>query len=142
MGFIFNGVNGYLNGRYIFNLSPVYADSWLRDPRFIAGVLLLIFGFIINRQSDFTLHNLRKEGETGYRIANTGLYRWVSCPNYLGEIMIWTGWAIATWSLAGLSFALWTAANLVPRARAHHRWYRQNFSEYPPHRKTLVPGIW
>ena len=142
MGFIFNAVNSYLNARYIFNLSPVYADSWLSDPRFITGVLLFIFGFIINRQSDFTLHNLRKEGETGYLIANTGLYRWVSCPNYLGEIMIWTGWAIATWSLSGLSFALWTAANLVPRARAHHRWYRQNFSEYPPHRKTLVPGIW
>ncbi len=142
LGFIFNGVNSYLNGRYIFTLSPGYPDNWLSDPRFIAGILLFILGFIINRQADFTLHNLRKDGETGYDIANSGLFRWVSCPNYLGEIMIWTGWAIATWSLAGLSFALWTAANLVPRARAHDRWYRQNFPEYPANRKTLVPGIW
>jgi 3-oxo-5-alpha-steroid 4-dehydrogenase 1 len=142
LGFIFNGINGYINGRWIFTLSAGYPDSWLHDPRFIAGILLFIFGFIINRQADFTLHNLRKEGETGYRIANTGMFRWVSCPNYLGEIMIWTGWAIATWSLAGLSFALWTAANLVPRARAHHLWYQKYFSEYPSSRKTLVPGIW
>jgi 3-oxo-5-alpha-steroid 4-dehydrogenase 1 len=142
LGFIFNGVNSYLNGRYIFTLSSGYPETWLRDPRFIAGVLLFILGFIINRQADFTLHNLRKEGETGYSVANNGLFRWVSCPNYLGEIMIWTGWAIATWSLAGLSFAVWTAANLVPRARAHHHWYRRNFPEYPANRKTMVPGIW
>ena len=142
MGLVFNGINSYLNGRYLFNLCPVYQNTWLSDPRFIIGVLFFIFGFIINRQSDFTLRSLRKEGETGYRIASNGLYRWVSCPNYLGEIMIWAGWAIATWSLAGLSFALWTIANLVPRARAHHRWYHQNFSDYPPNRKTLIPGIW
>jgi 3-oxo-5-alpha-steroid 4-dehydrogenase 1 len=142
LGLIFNAINSYLNGRYIFSLSSGYPDSWLCDPRFITGVLLFIFGFIINRQADFTLHNLRKEGDTGYHIVNNGLFRWVSCPNYLGEIMIWTGWAIATWSLSGLSFAVWTAANLVPRARAHDRWYRQNFPEYPPDRKTLVPGVW
>jgi 3-oxo-5-alpha-steroid 4-dehydrogenase 1 len=104
--------------------------------------LLFILGFIINRQADFTLHKLRKGGETGYSIAYNGLYRWISCPNYLGEILIWTGWAVATWSLAGLSFAVWTAANLVPRARAHHRWYLQNFADYPANRKMLVPGIW
>ena len=141
-GLIFNGVNSYLNGRYIFTLSSGYPDIWLNDPRFIIGVLIFILGFIINRQADFTLHNLRKEGETSYQIAYNGLFRWVTCPNYLGEIMIWTGWAMATWSLAGLSFALWTAANLVPRARAHDRWYRQNFPDYPANRKTLIPGIW
>jgi len=142
LGFIFNSVNGYLNGRYIFVLSNGYPNSWLWDPRFISGMILFIVGFVINRQSDLTLRDLRGPGETGYRIANTGLFRWISCPNYLGEIIIWSGWALATWSLAGLSFAVWTAANLVPRARAHHRWYRKNFPDYPVQRKSLVPGIW
>jgi 3-oxo-5-alpha-steroid 4-dehydrogenase 1 len=70
------------------------------------------------------------------------MYRFISCPNYLGEIMIWTGWAIATWSLAGLSFLVWTMANLIPRARAHHCWYKEQFPDYPPERKALVPGLW
>jgi hypothetical protein len=60
----------------------------------------------------------------------------------LGEILIWIGWAIATWSLAGLSFAAWTIANLLPRAKAHHEWYHKKFPEYPPERKALIPGIW
>jgi protein-S-isoprenylcysteine O-methyltransferase Ste14 len=141
-GILFNLMNGYLNGRYIFNISGGYADSWLRDPRFILGVILFITGYVINRQSDQVLRGLRKPGESGYKISNERFFRWVSSPNYLGEIAIWVGWAIATWSLPGLAFAFWTAANLVPRARANHAWYRQNFANYPPERKALLPGIW
>ena len=142
MGFFFNLVNGYLNGRYLFTFSPGYDNTWLKDPRFIIGILLLVFGFIVNRQADTVLRNLRKPHENNYKIPFGGLYRWISCPNYLGELMIWVGWAIATWSLAGLTFAVWTAANLVPRARANHRWYREQFPDYPMERKTLIPGLW
>jgi 3-oxo-5-alpha-steroid 4-dehydrogenase 1 len=142
LGLIFNGVNSYLNGRYVFTYSEGYPNDWLLDPRFIIGVIIFVAGFVINRNSDIILHNLRGPGQPEYRITDKGLFRWVSCPNYLGEIMIWSGWAIATWSLAGLSFALWTAANLVPRARSHHRWYRQRFPQYPPQRRALIPKLW
>ena len=104
--------------------------------------MLFITGFVINRQADQALRSLRKPGESDYRISYSRLYRWVSSPNYLGEITIWLGWALATWSLPGLVFAFWTMANLLPRARANHAWYRQNFSDYPPERKALLPGIW
>ena len=80
-------------------------------------------------------------GERGYKIPRGGLYERVSCPNYLGELLEWTGWAIATWSLAGLSFAVYTAANLVPRAVAHHRWYRETFPDYPPARRAVIPFV-
>lgn len=141
-GMFFNVINASLNGYYIFTLSGGYSDMWLGDPRFITGAAIFIYGFIINRQSDYILSNLRKPGENTYTIPQGGLYRWIACPNYLGEIVIWTGWAIATWSLAGLSFALWTIANLAPRAMAHLKWYRQNFSNYPAERKALIPGLW
>ena len=141
-GFLFNVMNGYLNGRYIFSFSGGYGSSWLSDPRFIAGTALFIIGFVINRQADMVLRELRNSGESGYKISNSRFYRWVSCPNYLGEITIWLGWAIATWSLPGLVFAFWTVANLLPRARAHHAWYRKTFPDYPPERKALVPGLW
>jgi len=85
---------------------------------------------------------LRRPQESGYKIPYGGLFRWVSCPNYLGEIVIWTGWAVTTWSLPGLAFALWTATNLIPRARANHRWYRNYFPDYPASRKALLPGLW
>jgi 3-oxo-5-alpha-steroid 4-dehydrogenase 1 len=141
-GFLFNILNGYLNGRYIFTFSGGYGVGWLSDPRFIAGIVLFIIGFGINRQADTVLRGLRKPGDSGYKISDSRLYRWVSCPNYLGEIIIWVGWALATWSLPGLVFAFWTIANLLPRARAHHNWYKETFPDYPPERKALVPGLW
>jgi 3-oxo-5-alpha-steroid 4-dehydrogenase 1 len=142
MGFIFNAINAYINGRYVFNFSGGYPSNWLTGTKFIFGAVLFIAGYIINRQSDWTLHNLRHRGESSYSIPHGGLYRWISCPNYFGEILIWTGWAAATWSLPGLVFALWTAANLVPRARSHQRWYRERFPDYPETRKTLIPLLW
>ncbi len=142
LGFLFNTVNGYLNGRYLFTFSDGYGGQWLWDPRFISGLLLFATGLIINLRADYALRSLCRPGEPGYTVPQGGLYRWISCPNYLGEIIIWTGWAVATWSLPGLAFAVWTAANLVPRARSHHAWYGQNFPDYPPGRKALIPGLW
>ncbi len=141
-GFLFNLMNGYLNGRYLFTFSGGYGDDWLRDPRFSIGIVLFIMGFFINRQADQVLRGLRRPGESGYKISHHWLYRLVSSPNYLGEITIWLGWALATWSLPGLVFAFWTVANLLPRARAHHAWYKTNFPDYPPERRALIPGIW
>ncbi len=139
---LFNIANGYLNGRYLFSFSDGYSNQWLSDPRFVIGAALFITGFIINRRADNVLRNLSKTTSSGYKIPYGGLYRWISCPNYFGEIVIWTGWAIATWSLPGLAFAVWTAANLVPRARSHHAWYRQRFPDYPSRRRALLPGLW
>ncbi len=142
MAIVFNVVNGLANGATLFDRPPGYRDAWLADPRFLLGTAIFALGYAINRDADRRLRHLRGPGESGYRIPRGGLFRWVSCPNYLGEIVIWCGWAIATWSLAGLAFALWTVANLAPRARDHQRFYRERFPEYPPERRALVPGVW
>jgi 3-oxo-5-alpha-steroid 4-dehydrogenase 1 len=142
MGLFFNLGNAYVNGRYLFSLSGGYPVDWINDPRFLAGTTLFLTGFLVNRWADLALRKLRKPGETGYRIPYGGLFRWVSCPNYLGEIVEWSGWALATWSLPGLAFAVWTFANLAPRARSHHAWYHANFAEYPAERQALIPWMW
>lgn len=142
IGALFNGLNGYLNGGYLYTFSGGYPADWLLDPRFLVGLALFVTGFAINRWADRTLRRLREANGSDYAIPQGGLYRWISCPNYFGEIVEWLGWAIATWSLPGLAFVVWTAANLVPRATSHHRWYREQFPDYPPERKALVPGVW
>jgi len=140
-GFTFNIINGYLQGYYLFTLADPYFLTWLLDPRFLVGILIFSSGFVINIHSDNILFLLRGEAQNGYKIPMKGLFKWVSAPNYLGEILEWSGWAVATWSPAGAAFAFWTAANLVPRAISNHRWYRQTFPLYPRERKILVPFV-
>lgn len=135
--------NAYLNGRYLFTFTPPHLTrgGWTTDPRFLVGIALFVAGYAINHWADHVLLHLRKPGETGYKIPRGGLYEVISCPNYFGELIEWIGWACLTWSPAGLCFAIWTAANLMPRARSHHRWYRERFPDYPARRKAMIPFL-
>jgi protein-S-isoprenylcysteine O-methyltransferase Ste14 len=140
MAIVFNVSNAYLNARWLSELGH-YPSAWLLDPRFLAGAALFLFGMALNIGSDNILFKLRGPGDEGYRIPHGGAYRWVSAPNYLGELIEWGGFALASWSLAGLAFFLFTFANLVPRALANHRWYKQRFPDYPPERKAVIPFL-
>jgi len=137
----FNTANGFVNAYAISHTSTHLANATLGDPRLLAGTLLFFAGYAINHRSDATLRHLRKPGDTGYKIPHGGLYRWVSCPNYLGELIEWAGFALAAWTLPALVFVLFTASNLVPRAVAHHRWYREKFPDYPSERKAIFPYV-
>jgi protein-S-isoprenylcysteine O-methyltransferase Ste14 len=119
----------------------LYDSSWFLDPRFIAGTALFFTGLWIHIRSDNILRSLRPPGESGYKVPVGGLYRYVSAPNYFGEIVQWFGWALATWSPAGLAFAAFTVANLLPRGIAHHRWYKEYFPDYPEDRKAVIPLV-
>ena len=139
---IFNTLNGFVNGYHLFLDHAGYNLAWLVDPRFIVGTIVFFSGFIIHVRSDRQLRSLRGPGETGYSIPYAGMFRYVSSPNYFGEILEWIGWAILTWSIAGLAFAAFTFANLFPRALANHRWYREEFgAEYPEERKAIIPFL-
>lgn len=137
---VFNSLNAYINARWISHFGT-YADSWLLTLPFLVGTAVFFAGMGINMWADKVLRDLRKPGERGYKIPRGGLYDLISCPNYLGEILEWCGWAIATWSWAGLAFAVYTAANVGPRAFTNHAWYRETFDDYPPERKALIPYV-
>ncbi len=137
----FNGVNGWTNGFYLGSSWADYPAEWASDGRFVAGMIVFFIGAAINLHGDSRLLALRQPGGADYVIPRGGLFEWVSCPNHLGEIIEWAGFAILCWNLPALAFAVWTAANLVPRSIAHHRWYRRQFTDYPPERRAIVPFI-
>lgn len=136
----FNSLNATINATQLSRFGD-YPAQWLLDPRLIVGAAIFLVGMGINLHADTVLLNLRRPGETGYKIPKGGLYRFISCPNYLGEILEWIGFAVATWSMAGLAFALYTIANVGPRALSHHRWYRETFPDYPKRRRALIPFV-
>lgn len=137
----FNVVNAGLNGFYLGWLAPTYPLSWLADPRFVCGIALFFAGAAANIWADNELIALRRDGDAEYSIPRGGLFEYISCPNLLGEVVEWFGFALMCWTLPALSFAIWTAANLVPRALSHHRWYRRHFADYPKNRAAIVPGL-
>jgi len=135
--FFFNIFNGFFNGYYV---GFIMDQGSIYNYNVLIGLIIFICGMMINISSDNTLISLRKNSE-GYKIPNGNFFNFVSCPNYMGEIIEWIGFSVIAISLPALSFTLWTFFNLVPRALNHHDWYLENFDNYPKNRKAVIPYI-
>lgn len=78
----------------------------------------------------------------GYGIPYGGMFQFVSCANFFGEIVEWWGFAMASWSLPALAHAVFTTAVLIPRALQHHQDYLTKFkADYPKNRSAVIPYI-
>ena len=145
MGMLFNTLNALMQGGWIFYLAPegFYAD-WFSQPYIYIGGVIFLLGSYINRQSDAIIRSLRKPGDTKHYIPHGGMFRYVTSANYFGELTEWVGFAIASWSWAGVVFVLWTFANLAPRAASLRRRYEQEFGEEFTRlkRKRIIPFIY
>jgi 3-oxo-5-alpha-steroid 4-dehydrogenase 1 len=141
LAFIFNIINGFLNGYWFMQFATDYVPGIVINIRLIAGVIIFFSGFAVNKYHDAILIGLRPSTGNGYKIPYGGLFKYVSCPNFLGEIISWTGYFLVAYNLPALSFLVWTLVNLITRALDHHRWYLREFPEYDKQRKAIIPGI-
>lgn len=146
MGMLFNYINAWLIGKWLFEICPenMYSLRWLGSGYFIVGTVLFVAGMFINLQSDHIIRNLRAPGDSAHYIPRKGLYKYVTSANYFGELVEWCGFAILTMSPAAFVFAIWTFANLAPRSKALTEKYIAEFGEEYTSlgKKNLIPFIW
>lgn len=129
MGALFNSLNACMQGGWLFYFSPAdyYPGNWLLSFPFLFGTALFFAGMYVNIQSDHIIRHLRKPGDTAHYLPRGGMFRYVTSANYFGEFVEWVGFALLTWSWAGAVFALWTFANLAPRAARIYDLYSREF---------------
>jgi 3-oxo-5-alpha-steroid 4-dehydrogenase 1 len=172
MAFAFCLFNGWLQSRWLAAHADFTADiNMIFSSRVVTGILLWAIGLAINLDADATLRSLRGPGETGYKIPRGGAFALVSGANFFGEIIEWTGFAIAASAAAPLpagfasgipwlaaiartpilssllnpptAFAIFTLCNIGPRGAQHHANYKKMFGEtYPSNRCAVIPFIW
>ncbi|MGM9741103.1 MAG: DUF1295 domain-containing protein [Candidatus Cryptobacteroides sp.] len=146
MAVAFNLLNAGMQGGWIFYVSEpeYYTVEWLKTPQFILGTIVFFAGMFINIQSDSIIRGLRKPGDTKHYLPKKGLYKYVTSANYFGEFVEWCGFALLTWSWAGVLFAVWTFANLAPRAARIYDRYKVEFADELDVKKVrrMIPFIW
>lgn len=77
---------------YCCQVSPVYfrlSHGSAVDTVTIVGAVIMACGIILESASDYTKNKYKKQHP--HRFCDVGLFRIVRCPNYLGEVLIWTG---------------------------------------------------
>ena len=92
---------------------------------------------------DYILCSLRSAGDRGYQIPQGLLFKWVSGPNYLLELLQWVSYAFFMPFNSGTAvFGLWLLVNISARAESNHQWYQNVFkTKYPVDRTAYLPFI-
>lgn len=145
-GIFVTALHGYLNAMYYSKFCTFLNWEWVLSPTCLFGLFLYEVSFWSTIRSEYVMRNLRdvngKPGAPRYKIPTGFLFDYVTSPQYFTELTGFLGWAIMTWSPAGLFIFSISAANLIPRAIASHKWYREKFEHYPANRKALIPFVY
>lgn len=110
---------------------------------------LFVIGNIVQMHSHYILRRLRDEAKDTrsrqrYFIPKGGLFEYVSCPHYLGEILIYSSFLLFTnfTEVGPIMVFTFVSVTLISQALKAHRWYHFKFHEvYPAHRTAIVPYV-
>ena len=109
---------------YVTQISGVFYRllNAAQDNAFVfIGVAVMVAGVSLETAADIQKNNAKKINPR--RFVDTGLYRLVRCPNYLGEMIFWTGvlisgigavsgwqWLIVAIGYIGIIFVMFSGA--------------------------------
>ena len=77
---------------YVLQISPVFLrlqNGAQTDIFCIVGAIIMLGGILLESFADIQKAKAKKKNPS--RFCDSGLYKIVRCPNYLGEILFWTG---------------------------------------------------
>jgi protein-S-isoprenylcysteine O-methyltransferase Ste14 len=115
-----------------------------------AALILLVAGLAVRWTAILTLRksfSVNVAIRPSQQICNTGLYRWIRHPSYLGLLLVFiaVGLHARNWISFGMVIALPGAA-LLYRIQVEERALREAFGEqyaaYAKNTSRLLPGIW
>ncbi|EGD90955.2 uncharacterized protein TERG_07178 [Trichophyton rubrum CBS 118892] len=129
---------------WVFSPSSPTATDHPNPANKYEGLALFLIGQLSNLSTHLTLRSLRKPGSTE-RVIPTGFgFDWVTCPNYLFEVMAWVGVYLVSglnWSV--LLFLVVGAGTMMKWASQKEKRYRREFGDkYKKKRFVMLPGLW
>ena len=140
---------------YVLEILPVFyrlhngsgANVWL-----YIGVVVMLCGIVLESAADIQKNRAKKVNPK--RFVDTGLYRLVRCPNYLGEMLFWTGvilsgvgsvrgwqWLLAAVGYIGIIFVMFSGARRLEIRQNKNYGRDPEYQKYVKSVPILVPFI-
>ena len=134
---------------YVTQIAGVFyrLQNAVQDNAFVfIGAAVMIFGVSLESAADIQKNKAKKVNPR--RFVDTGLYRIVRCPNYLGEMIFWTGvlisgigavsgwqWIVVAIGYIGIIFVMFSGARRLEIRQD------KNYGNDPEYQKyvTTVP---
>ena len=141
---------------YIMMCSPViyrFVNGKEMDTLFIIGMIVTIIGISLEAASDLQKNNSKKKNPN--RFCDKGLFRIVRCPNYLGELIIWTGifisglnilsgvgqWIISILGYLGIVYIMFSGARRLEIRQDKNYGEDKEYQEYKKKTPIIIPLI-
>ena len=141
---------------YVLQVLPVFYrlnNGSGSDVCTYVGAAVMLFGIIFESAADLQKNNAKKENP--HRFVDTGLYRIVRCPNYLGEMVFWTGviitgigaltgvgqWVMALIGYVGIIFVMFSGARRLEIRQNKNYGSDPEYQEYVKTVPILLPFI-
>lgn len=140
---------------YTMQVIPIFYRLTNRagtDVLCVLGACVMAFGLIFESAADRQKQSSKKKDP--HRFCDTGLYRIVRCPNYLGEMIFWTGafvsglnalqgwqWAPAILGYLGILYVMFSGARRLELRQ--NRTYADNeaYQKYVRTVPILLPFV-
>ncbi len=111
------------------------------------SIFLYLFGSWLNTYSEYTRHIWKKQEVNKGRPYTEGLFKSSMHINYFGDIVLFTGFALITYSFSLLVIPLIMALNfiffIIPRLDNYlAKKYGEEFKEYAGRTKKFIPGFY
>lgn len=124
-----------------------------KDNAFVyIGAAVMALGLILESVADIQKNNAKKRNPR--RFVDTGLYRLVRCPNYLGEMIFWTGvllsgigavtgwqWSIVAIGYIGIIFVMFSGARRLEIRQNKNYGKDPEYQKYVKTVPIMVPFI-
>ncbi len=141
---------------YVTQVLPVFyrlLNGKGTDAFLIVGIVIMAFGIIFESVADWQKNESKKKNPK--RFCDTGLYRIVRCPNYLGEMIFWTGvlvsgvnilsgvgqWVLALVGYIGIIFVMFSGARRLELRQNKNYGSDPEYQAYIKSTPILLPFI-
>lgn len=113
----------------------------------VAGVFLFVLGSWMNSYSEYARHKWKKREENRGRLYTEGLFRYSRHPNYLGDLISFSGLCLMTgvWATAMIPVLMLAGFVFVniPVLDSHlPEHYGSAFAEYATRTRKLIPFVY
>ena len=111
------------------------------------SIFLYLFGSWLNTYSEYTRYTWKKQDRNKGRLYTERLFKYSMHINYFGDIVLFTGFALITYSFSLLVIPIIMALNfiffIIPRLDKYlANKYGEEFKEYAGRTKRFIPGIY
>lgn len=117
------------------------------------GIIISIFGLLLEIEADNQKTKAKKINPN--KFVESGLYKLVRCPNYLGEMIFWIGnfisgvkiyngfiqWFITLLGLVGIIFVMFSGARRIEINQNKSYSDDKNYKEYVKKTPILIPFV-